>query len=310
MDLRQSDTTFDLPGYGRQFSIYDLASVRANHYLRQCYNKKTKTFSLSNLDTPDKLDVVNFALSQYKDFVPLTKDTKLDANRVKLWQKYLTRQTKADLKSLDKKGRLRANAIYEYRLDFELDSNLEAEFNELLHNDNAENIILSNKLGLEVTDDLRKDFDQIRTSEHGKDIAKQLWQDKYSNIPVVDFLNMYNVYLETIPTIVMFDKYRKSVKVSNVNTRFAEVIMGRVNGAQLGLRENDSVSDVLERGEDFFKSRIMESESLTDDNVDKNTYDLVVKGTHGENLYVMLRSLHSIKDPNTGEIILSEDING
>ena len=310
VDLRQSDTTFDLPGYGRQFSIYDLASVRANHYLRQCYNKKTKTLSLSNLDTLDKLDVINFALSQYKDFVPLTIDTKLDANTVKLWQKYLTRQTKADLKSLDKKGRLRANAIYEYRLDFELDSNLEAEFNELLHNDNAENIILSNKLGFEVTDDLRKDFDQIRTSEHGKDIAKQLWQDKYSNIPVVDFLNMYNVYLETIPTIVMFDKYRKSVKVSNVNTRFAEVIMGRINGAQLGLRENDSVSDVLERGEDFFKSRIMESESLTDDNVDKNTYDLVVKGTHGENLYVMLRSLHSIKDPNTGEIILSEDING
>lgn len=310
VDLRQSDTTFNLPGYGRQFSIYDLASVRANHYLRQCYNKKTKTLSLSNLDTLDKLDVINFVLSQYKDFVPLTIDTKLDANTVKLWQKYLTRQTKADLKSLDKKGRLRANAIYEYRLDFELDSNLESEFNELLYNDNAENIILSNKLEFEVTDDLHKDFNQIRTSEHGKDIAKQLWQNKYSNIPVADFLNMYNTYLETIPTIVMFDKYRKSVKVSNVNTRFAEVIMGRVNGAQLGLRENDSVSDILERGEDFFKSRIMESESLTDDNVDKNTYDLVVKGTHGENLYVMLRSLHSIKDPNTGEIILSEDING
>ena len=174
MDLRQSDTTFDLPGYGRQFSIYDLASVRANHYLRQCYNKKTKTLSLGNLDTLDKLDIINFALSQYKDFVPLTIDTKLDTNTVKLWQKYLTKQTKADLKSLDKKGRLRANAIYEYRLDFELDSNLEAEFNELLYNDNAENIILSNKLGFEVTDDLHKDFNQIRTSEHGKDIAKQL----------------------------------------------------------------------------------------------------------------------------------------
>ena len=54
----------------------------------------------------------------------------------------------------------------------------------------------------------------------------------------------------------------------------------------------------------------MESESLTDNNIDKNTYDLVVKGTHGENLYVMLRSLHSVKDPNTNEIVLSEDING
>lgn len=310
VDLRQSDTTFRLPGYDREFSIYDLASVRANHYLRQCYNKKTKTLSLSNLDTLDKLDIINFALSQYKGFVPLTIDTKLDSNIVKLWQKYLTKQTKADLKSLDKKGRLRANAIYEYKLDFTLTPDLEAEFNKLLYNDNAENIILSNRLGVEVTNDLRKDFEQIRKSEHGKDIIKQLWTNKYSNIPAMDFLNMYNTYLKTAPIIVMFDKYRKSVEVSNVNTRFAEVIMGRINGAQLGLRENDSVSDVLERGENFFKSRIMESESLTDDNIDKNTYDLVVKGTHGENLYVMLRSLHSVKDPNTGEIILSEDING
>ena len=94
----------------------------------------------------------------------------------------------------------------------------------------------------------------------------------------------------------MFNEYRKSVKVSNINTRFAEVIMGRINGAQLGLRENDSVSDVLERGEDFFKSRIMESESLTDNNIDKNTYDLVVKGTHGENLYVKnLTEIFTIK---------------
>ena len=121
---------------------------------------------------------------------------------------------------------------------------------------------------------------------------------------------MYSTYLKSAATINMFNEYRKSVKVSNINTRFAEVIMGRINGAQLGLRENDSVSDVLERGENFFKSRIMESESLTDSNIDKNTYDLVVKGTHGENLYVMLRSLHSIKNPHTNEITLSEDING
>ena len=87
----------------------------------------------------------------------------------------------------------------------------------------------------------------------------------------------------------------------NVDVRFAEIIMGRVNGKQFGLSEGEHVCDVLEQKEDFFKNKIRSRDAVLDGTVDKNLYDCVLKGANGESLYVVVKKNHLEADPITGE---------
>jgi len=67
VNLRQSDTTFRFNG--NTFSIYDLDSVRASHYMRMCYDKQNKVYNLQNLSAAQRLVVLS-AIRQVNQLAP------------------------------------------------------------------------------------------------------------------------------------------------------------------------------------------------------------------------------------------------
>lgn len=81
----------------------------------------------------------------------------------------------------------------------------------------------------------------------------------------------------------------------NVQTRFAEIMMGRLNAEALGLLPGDSISEIKTRKEDFFKDHIKADYTIgniNNNDIPKNIYDIVLIGGNSEKLFVSINSLH------------------
>lgn len=89
---------------------------------------------------------------------------------------------------------------------------------------------------------------------------------------------------------------KMSLQCTNVKTRFAEMMMGRLMAQQFGLRKGDSISEILKQGDTFFYRRLVSRlsiESLGSPGSDKqNLYDYSVLTKTGDVIYVSARNLH------------------
>lgn len=87
--------------------------------------------------------------------------------------------------------------------------------------------------------------------------------------------------------------FTHSIKVENVQTRYAEMIMGRLHAKELGLRKGDDISTIKELQEEFFERRLKERNSVSGA---KNVYDYAVTTSTGHTMYITIRSNHPKKD--------------
>lgn len=84
----------------------------------------------------------------------------------------------------------------------------------------------------------------------------------------------------------------------------AQIIMGKLFAKQLGLLHGDSVSEIKERGPEFFKNRI--EKCYTNDNNDRHLYDRVFYDGTGKKLYI--KTVKSFDEaPDYGTIFESEE---
>ena len=89
------------------------------------------------------------------------------------------------------------------------------------------------------------------------------------------------------------DLKTKTCTVTNVNTRHAEMIMGRLHAVELGLEEGDDINTIQEQGDDFFYNKLIDKQTIT---TAKNVYDYAVTTNTGHTIYVAVRDKHSKKD--------------
>lgn len=87
--------------------------------------------------------------------------------------------------------------------------------------------------------------------------------------------------------------FTQSVKISDVNVRHAEMIMGRLHASELGLRQGDDISTIKAQKDEFFKLRIKEHQVIAKA---KNVYDFAVTTSTGHVMYVAIKDKHPKKD--------------
>lgn len=251
-DLRGSDTQFEVNG--KIYSIYDLDSVRATHYIDQYDPKK------GNLES-DQLAIIKSVTG-----LTLTK-----SNKVNVMAK-AKEAVNQDLKLIDEGEYIGYNSVFagtgeEYENEIDLCNN--------------------NSL-----DNLQKLFIDIYFNRHA------FSEDEVLRV----FAN--NNGLDDNQLDGLKSNYKDFVEgftISNVKTRAAEIIMGKVNKDQFNLNDDEDIADVTDA--QFFVDKIKNSEQLVDSNIDRNSYDAVLKGANGENLYVRINQLHTETDPLTGKKI-------
>ncbi len=241
-DLRGSDTTFDVKG--KTYSIYDLDSVRATHYIAEFENLTAEQLNLIT-------SVTGFTLDDYN------RDEALNIAKAAVNQ---------DLKLIDEGNYIGYNSIFD-------GSGIAYEKVIDLVNNNSLN-------------DLQKLFKDVYFS---RNIIKE-------ETSLKEFEKAYGIDLTAD-----YNAFKNEFTISNVKTRAAEIIMGKVNKDQLNLNDDEDIADVTDA--QFFVNKIKNSEQLVDSNIDKNSYDAILKGANGENLYVRINQLHMETDPLTGKKI-------
>lgn len=91
-----------------------------------------------------------------------------------------------------------------------------------------------------------------------------------------------------------FERLKQSkIKVGNVNTRYAEMIMGRLHAEELGLRSGDDINLIKQLKDEFFLNRLVEKQTISSA---KNVYDYAVTTSTGHTIYVAIRNNHSKAD--------------
>lgn len=264
VDLRQSDITFEVNG--KRYSIYDLDSVRATHYIKELINNKQSYFDL----TPEKKLAVDNTIG----------DTDKN-NLIKLYRA-ANLKVDEDLKKINNGIKIGRNSAFGDIIGRKY-VNLTGAVNGI------EDIIIANN-NINNREQLFEDIIANSKNINVVRLLKRIVQE--FNLDPQEFTAAYTQH--------SLDRENEH-NFSNVNTRFAEIITGKINKTQLGLRDDDSIADVKDAN--FFINRIKENESLRDSNINTNSYDAVLKGINGENLYVRISPLHTEIDAVTGEKI-------
>lgn len=278
VDLRASDTTFVVNG--KTHSIYDTDYCRAAHYVRQLENEN----GTINLNTADqnKLDFIYWTIPKalrsrfWKNNII---SGELDAITVNEIKKHLSWAVKQEMQNLDKTKQVSVSQAFgdifadKFAPNVDLNTISAEIWNRYLTFGNKEKLFTNIK---EYIPDKVIFFKKLQS-------IGQISNDS-------DIILQYNTW----------EKERNHIAY-NINVRFAEIIMGRVNGKQFGLSEGEHVCDVLEQKEEFFKNKIKSKDAILDGTVDKNLYDCVLKGANGESLYVVVKKNHLESDPITGE---------
>lgn len=288
VDLRQSDITIEVNG--KRYSIYDFDSVRSTHYIKDLIKNKQTYLDL----TPEKKLVVDNVIGEANtnDLVGLLKLARAKVDE--------------DLKLLNTGHLIGRNSAFgdvigrKYRSFTSSDGTIKniEDFSRWRSTIIQHRIIANNNIDTNTGNNVQLFEDIIANSKNINvvQLLKRITQE--FNIDPKEFTSNYTKY-----SLERENKHN----FSNLNVRFAEIITGKVNKIQLGLRDDDSISDIKDAS--FFINRIKEEETLIDDNIDKDSYDAVLKGVKGENLYVRISPLHTITDAITGEKI-PEPIHG
>lgn len=331
-NLQQLDVTYEVNG--KTYSIYDLDSVRASHYISQLIEKYgVKEGDVNgkgrvdlNLD-PNKLT----AEDKFKwDFIQntiqkvLPKRGFVTYSSLKRIQTIFDRNTTLSLKRLEtdqvltqdvfvthKNGNAR-EWLYRSQVGktiIDVDPNNYFEMYLKLSSGirdfadiNQYNIPLSMKIALTFDGSLKSlqkiavDAVQLGlTPEEINDLVKYLRAD----------LNWNEAYFsklieEYIPDVIKYNPVKtlnKYNRVFNKQTKHAQVIMGRTNAEKFGIRKGDSLYKIKQLKEKFFSDRILAQGKLPHSRmVDSSTYDVMLTGPNGEKLFVAVKSRH--KDLN------------
>lgn len=247
-DLRGSDTTFDVEG--KTYSIYDLDSVRATHYIAKFKKLTTEQLNLITSVTGLTLNAEN-------------KDEALNIAKAAV---------NRDLKLIDEGVYIGYNSIFdEPGIAYE----------------KVIDLVNNNSL-----DDLQKLFKDVYFS-------RNIIEEKTSLEEFAKAYELDSIQLKGLSA--NYNAFKDRFTIRNVKTRAAEIIMGKVNKDQLNLNDDEDIADVTDA--QFFVDKIKNSEQLVDSNIDKNSYDAILKGANGENLYVRINQLHMETDPLTGKKI-------
>ena len=83
------------------------------------------------------------------------------------------------------------------------------------------------------------------------------------------------------------------IPIKNLISRHAEMIMGRLHAAELGLNPGENINDIREQGQDFFYNKIKLRQKV---NKAKDVYDYAITTNTGHTLYVSVRANHSKQD--------------
>ena len=274
----------------------------------------------------DPMAVVKFRVNENALKTKLPRTGLLSAETINKYKSLLNRQTKQDLKDLENGTTLGYNTAFgndykDYRswlyrdvpfteditaqakLDYPNVSNEQAILMKLINeNVSLETALSKYKLPKAVI--LALDYKENRDLDQTLIDATQLGLSPIELGQVLKTIDLNQKGLWPaldIPSIINqwanFSWDRKPVQISNVNTRFAEIIMGRLNAEQLGLRKNDSINEIKRKGANFFTKRLRENFKMPNSRlIDSSDYDAVLVGKNGEQLLVAIRSLH--KDPN------------
>ena len=118
-----------------------------------------------------------------------------------------------------------------------------------------------------------------------------------SDLAALDTTHQIGIQTSMIRTLLSDNDFEdlktKTCTVTNVNTRHAEMIMGRLHAVELGLEEGDDINTIQEQGDDFFYNKLIDKQTIT---TAKNVYDYVVTTNTGHTIYVAVRDKHSKKD--------------
>ena len=332
IDLRPADTHFRIGE--NTYSIYDLDSTRALHYLRD-FMASDGTIDFSTISENDlpKLAVIENALKEN-----LPRKGKWNVQEVVKYRLTLLNKQKADLKAIDKNQPLDSNlafgityaqprawlykqkggseslAIYAPSLD--LTRPVPGQLLEF---------IVKNNIGLY---EINKRFTDITLpikiaayyNETG-DLERALWDAAMLNVDINELapllrqidINKGRVTIDLARSEEdqIFD-YKNDLLLTQeillknivsepiptgVETRFAEIITGRINAKQLGLRKNDAISTIQTQGSKFFANRLAQEYNIPfDDVVDSSEYDAVLVGPDNNKLFVVLKDKHQIPD--------------
>lgn len=284
IDLRQSDTTFQVNGV--KHSIYDLDSVRAAHYINRPYNEllsEEKWIIGRCIERMNKV-LHNFNSSDQIRTAILNGTNNYDPKELKELKKDIINLQRYDLDQIEHKGTVGFNLAFGRKYYSDESRNIRAIMQNYLNDNNI----------YRAFEDISLVSDRDNAIKYLYTAVKQVNKD----MTLKELVSLYNDYILS------------DIKISDVNTRFAEIIMGRINAKSLGLREGDDISDVKKEGYTFFKKRLIASEGPVDSRVDKNSYDAIIKGANKENIYVMVRGLHETEDPITGKKTLNSALEG
>ena len=133
----------------------------------------------------------------------------------------------------------------------------------------------------------------INVDYNVRDYSPEQWEELY--IKQKDSVILLNKALQSTLNklaakevgTVMVDKLPVSLKTVNVQPY--ELITNNIHKTKFGLRSTDSISDILEKGSDFFYQRLIKLNEGT-----SPIADLILKRVNGNHLYIKLRSISDI----------------
>lgn len=105
-------------------------------------------------------------------------------------------------------------------------------------------------------------------------------------------------------TLFNFGKYGM-VQAISTKMDAAQVIMGRNYARQFGLKAGDEISEILEQGSSFFKSRMISNYKLPD-NIDKTLYDAILYTGDGKQILVKYGDKYDITEQFKNVPIVTE----
>lgn len=333
-ELRQQNTFFDVHDgiETRRFSIYELDSVAATHYLSHIFSKydweENGDFLLDGL-SKEEFDKWRFIEASLKEVLPKTGIfTQRDYQLLKM---KLERKVKGDLRALDKGDALATNEAFRTLRNTQARSWLYKPSPTAKLRINPDGRLSSVDMFINLTKVLHPKTKGVPT--HGVYDLHKL--KEYVDVPLsmkialaYDGTNLERIVIDTFDlqsqganldevleliglgwhgvseeqvelAHQIFETLKTTPRIkynptSNVKVRFAEIITGRMNAEKLGLKKGDSISEVKRLGHKFFSDRILNmSKKPTEEVMSKNKYDLLLTGSNGERVFVALKSNHS-----------------
>ena len=130
----------------------------------------------------------------------------------------------------------------------------------------------------------------------------------------IHLTNENNIWIDEEGAYV--GKVEETIAINNIQSRFAEMMMGRLHAKELGLMPGDSISQIRKEKDTFFYRRLVSKLSIeslgTKGSAKQEMYDYALLTKSGNVIYISLKNLHKdeISKYNLDNKICTMDNNG